>query len=140
MKTILLLAAALVGGPSSATEFVIACPARYPLEDVKLAPSANWDVGLLTGQLALRSAGMAIGPLAQRGELRGSEQRIKNGYRTRFGFESPQAPPEKWFLCYYASGGTVQLVRRLADTVRECTLTQEQRKFPQEPNIQIRCE
>ena len=137
---LLFLTAVLLAFPASAAELRIECPARYPVEDVRLPESGKWDTGLVLGQLPLGGAGMAVGPLAQRGELRGSEQRIKGGFQIRFGFNRKEEPPEKWFLCYYGAGGHVQLARRVADTTTACTLTHEKKKFPLTPNVQVSCQ
>ena len=137
---ILLLAAVLLASPTRAAEQRIECPARYPVEDIKLPETGKWDTGLVMGQLPLEGGGMAIGPLSQRGELRGSERKIKSGFETRFGFNRHEDPPEKWFLCYYGAGGSVQLARRVADTTTACTLTHEKKKFPHEPKIQVSCQ
>lgn len=83
---------------------------------------------------------MATGPLAQRAELRGSERKIKNGFQTRFGFNRDEHPPEKWFLCYYGAGGSVQLARRVSDATTACILTHENKKFPHAPNIELSCQ
>jgi hypothetical protein len=137
---ILLLAVVLLALPTRAAEQQIECPARYPVEEIKLPETGKWDTGLVIGQLPLEGAGMATGPLAQRAELRGSEQKIKSGFQTRFGFNRNEDPPEKWFLCYYGIGGSVQLARRVADTTTACTLTHEKKKFPHEPRIEVNCQ
>jgi len=137
---ILLLAAVLLASPTRAAEQHIECPARYPVEVIKLPETGKWDTGLVMGQLPLEGGGMATGPLARRAELRGSERKIKSGFETRFGFNRNEDPPEKWFLCYYGAGGSVQLAQRVADTTTECTLTHEKKKFPHEPKIQVSCQ
>jgi len=136
----LLIAAVFLAFSAHAAELRLECPARYPAADVTLPQTGNWDTGLVVGQLPLVGAGMSIGPLAQRGELRGSEQRIKSGFRTQFKFDREQEPPEKWFLCYYGAGGQVHLARRAADTTTSCTLTHEKKRFPHEPKIQVSCQ
>jgi len=137
---LLFLAAVLLALPAHTAELRLECPARYPADDVKLPKTGNWDTGLVVGRLPLVGAGMATGPLARRAELRGAEQPIKGGFRTHFGFDREQEPPEKWFLCYYGAGGQVHLARRATDTTTSCTLTHEKKKFPQEPKIQLHCQ
>lgn len=92
--------------------------------------------GLVPAGIPLTGGGMYTGPLAQRGELRGSERRITGGFITHFGFDRDQQPPGKWFVCYY---GHVQLARRVADATTECELTHKDRKFPDQPSVQLSC-
>lgn len=133
---ILLLAILPLCLPALAAEQRIECPARYPTEDITLPQSGQWDTGFVPAGIPLTGGGMYTGPLAQRGELRGSERRIKGGFIIHFGFDRDQQPPGKWFVCYY---GHVQLARRVADATTECELTHKDRKFPDQPSVQLSC-
>jgi len=79
---------------------------------------------------------MYAGPIQRRGELRGSDKRIKGGFVTHFRFHRDQHPPGKWFVCHY---GHMQLMRRVADTATACELTHKNRKFPDEPTVKLTC-
>ncbi|MEW6369490.1 MAG: STY0301 family protein [Pseudomonadota bacterium] len=133
---LLLLAALSLALPAQATEQRIECPARYPAEDIMLPQTGEWTTGLVPAGIPLEGGGMLAGPIDQRGELRGSEQRIKGGFITSFAFEREQKPPGKWFICHY---GHVQLARRVADTTTACELTYKERKFPNEPDVRLIC-
>lgn len=138
MKIILLAVLSLpVAAP--AAEQRIECPARYPAADVMLPETGKWATGRVLGRRPLEGGGMLIGPLEQQGELRGSDERIKDGFRTSFGFNPEQDPPGKWFLCYYGRDGSVQLAQRVTDTATSCTLTHKTKKFPLEPDVWITC-
>jgi len=122
--------------PAFAAEQHIECPARYPAEDIALPQSGQWETGLVPAGIPLDGGGMYAGPIQRRGELRGSERRIKGGSVTHFGFERDQRPPGRWFVCYY---GHVQLMRRVADTATACKLTHKNPTFPDAPTVKLTC-
>ncbi len=132
----LLLVVLLLHLPVHAVEQRIECPARYPAYDILLRENGQWETGLVPANIPLIGGGMYVGPLSRRGELRGSERRVKGGFVTRFGFDQDQHPSSKWFVCYY---GHVQLARRVTDSTTACELTHEEKKFPKEPNVRLSC-
>ncbi|WP_332879093.1 STY0301 family protein [Massilia sp. S19_KUP03_FR1] len=106
MKFISLL---LLAAPLHAVE--IRCPERW-------APEGWGAQGSAPGG-RVRDAGVIVGPLENRGDLRGAEKKTEAGYEVRFaGLNDYAEPLTKWAYCSY--GLNARLLRKLPDATTEC--------------------
>ena len=112
MKLLVLLVLAAQVAPLHGVE--IHCPDRW-------SPK-GWITQDSAPDTRVRSAGVMVGPIENRGELRGQERTLKDGYDVRFAGLSDYAEPQaKWAYCSYGTAETeAKLLRRLPDTTAEC--------------------
>lgn len=102
-------------------------------------PTGWHGVGVVSGNLLLSNAGMIIGPLKDRGELRGREEKTKDGYQIHFRLSQTQEPPEKWIYCGYGLGSDVKLLAAVDNATGQCVVKYKRKSAPSGPNILISC-
>jgi hypothetical protein len=89
----------------------ISCPDRW-------TPN-GWIVQGSAPGARVRDAGVMVGPIQNRGDLRGSERKAKGGYDVRFaGLGDYVEPLDRWVYCSY--GLDARLLRKLPDSTSEC--------------------
>ncbi|WP_374041174.1 STY0301 family protein [Massilia sp. MS-15] len=115
------------------------CPARFPSEDIVLAtPKPKASEGRILSGSLLVGGGMAIGPTALRGDLRGRDRETKGGWESEYAFNRNEEPPEKWAFCSYA-GGDLRWYRRVADDATKCTISVKRRKGRDQVTVRVEC-
>jgi hypothetical protein len=108
MKILVLL---ILAAPVHAAD--IYCPDRWS--------PVGWITQGSAPGARVRSAGVMVGPIDHRGELRGREHKKNNGYDVHFAGLSDYAEPlSKWAYCSY--GNDAKLLRQLPDTTTECVV------------------
>jgi hypothetical protein len=106
MRITLLL---LVAAPLHAVE--IRCPDRWTPD--------GWTAQGSAPGARVRDAGVIVGPVENRGDLRGAERKTKSGYEVRFtGLGDYAEPLAKWAYCRY--GPEARLLRQLPNATSEC--------------------
>lgn len=72
-------------------------------------------------------AGVVVGPLERRGDLRGEDRKTKTGYEVRFaGLNDYIEPMAKWAYCRYDVDA--RLLRKLPDDTGECLAIVKQKR------------
>jgi hypothetical protein len=117
-----MLALLLLAGPLQAAE--IRCPDRWAV--------SGWIAQGSAPGARVRDAGVIVGPIENRGELRGDERKTRGGYEVRFAGLSDYAEPlTMWAFCRY--GLDARLLRRLPGATSECTAS------VQEASATVKC-
>lgn len=131
----LLACALLAAAPAFAEQFP--CPERYPAKEVHIAevPHGWHGYGTVRAGRRLSGAGMILGAVELRGELRGSDRKTRDGHEVRFDMD-PASAEGKWVYCGY---GEVELLRRVPDGTTECVVKHRRRKWPESLDIEVTC-
>ena len=91
----------------------IQCPSRWSMQ------TGGIQQGTAATEARVLDAGVVVGPLALRGDLRGEDHETKTGYEVRFaGLNDYVEPLAKWAYCRYDVDA--RLFRRLPDNTGEC--------------------
>lgn len=98
----------------------IHCPARWSTQ-------AGWiRQGTAAPGAKVVDAGVVVGPLELRGDLRGEDRDTKTGYEVRFaGLNDYVEPLVKWGYCRYDVDA--RLLRQLPDNTGECVATMQRK-------------
>ena len=142
MKTIIVVAAALLPAAAAGAELHFQCPERYlnrPVELLEL-PSGWRGAAAVRPELLVSGGGVIGGPLklSPPAELRGEDVKSHDGWSaTRY---PVGRDGETWAYCAYGQGGEIQLFRRVDGQGRnECIVRSIQPKSPASMRVEIAC-
>lgn len=136
MTRILLIAGFFLTSTAQGVEQHIQCPKRYPVHEARIeeVPEGWAGLGMVPAGMPLENAGAIDGPYSGvRAELRGSDQKTKDGSEHSFVF----GQKEKWIYCGY--GGTLELLHRVAPEASHCVIKYVRKKASDRPDINITC-